>query len=411
VVENQRICLGELAEVEIRPGSGELERLRATVSDAAAALESALRTVGVESVARAEEIHDARMACERQLVELGKQVEATSAKPLAQLREDYASGRSELERLGPGNLFGPDAPDTMDRVAGARDSARAALAEFRNTLLALRTRSETLHIEGERFVRQYTGRPTVEQLQVALDTALAERERATVTLADAQREFADLGGAEVQADARRLAIAAEGLTNRLREVRSAGDQLQGELRTLLLSGHYESKEEAASKVEQAGSDLSRLERQAAAAKRLWETLGAERRRVVEKLTMPVTLRVRPYLQELFPGYGLDAGEGLEVLGLQSNELNEPFGELSGGAQEQLSLVTRIGLAEVLAAEGTLPLILDDALINTDPQRIRRIQRMLFRAADNLQIILFSCHDVLFDGLGAEFVRQLERRRH
>jgi hypothetical protein len=37
--------------------------------------------------------------------------------------------------------------------------------------------------------------------------------------------------------------------------------------------------------------------------------------------------------------------------------------------------------------------------------------LLFRAADNLQIILFSCHDVLFDGLGAEFVQQLGRRRH
>jgi DNA repair exonuclease SbcCD ATPase subunit len=230
-------------------------------------------------------------------------------------------------------------------------------------------------------------------------------------LIEARREFADLGGSEVQADARRLAIAADSLAARARDLRSEGDQLQGELRTLMLSGHYESKEEAAAAVEQAKSDLERLERQAAAARRLWETLSTERRRVVEKLTAPVTLRVRPYLQELFPGCGLDAGEGLGILGLQSEQLKEPFDELSGGAQEQLSLLTRIGLAEVLAAEGTLPLILDDALINTDPERIRRIQRLLFRAADNLQIILFSCHDVLFDGLGAEFVRQLGRRRH
>jgi len=67
-------------------------------------------------------------------------------------------------------------------------------------------------------------------------------------------------------------------------------------------------------------------------------------------------------------------------------------------------------AEVLAADGTLPLVLDDALVNTDPERIRRIQRLLFRAADTLQSPV-SCHDVLFDGLGAEFVRQLGRRRH
>lgn len=408
VVENQRIAIGELADVEIRPGGGELERLRNAAADATSQLDAALRAAGTEGLAHAIDIHAERVACEQQITALGKQVKATSSRSLAQLREDFTCCLAELQRLGPASAM---PLDEIDSVRSERDGATAALAELRNNMIAARSRLETLGGERERCVSQYAGRPTAAQLQAVLDSAIFERERATRALADANREFADLGGSDIQADARRLGIAAEGLASRVREVRSAGDQLQGELRTLMLSGHYESKEEAAAKVEQAHSDLLRLEHQAAAAKRLWETLSAERRRVVEKLTAPVTLRVRPYLQELFPGCGLDAGDGLDILGLQSPQLNEPFGELSGGAQEQISLVTRIGLAEVLAAEGTLPLILDDALINTDPERIRRIQRLLFRAADNLQIILFSCHDVLFDGLGAEFVRQLERRRH
>jgi DNA repair exonuclease SbcCD ATPase subunit len=408
VVDNQRISIGDLADVEIRPGSGELGRLRTADADAASELEAALHAAGVESLSQAVEVHDERVTCEQQITELGKQVKATSSKSLAQLREDLAVHAAELARLGPANAT---ALEAVTQVTSERNAAVAALAEFRDNMIELRTQHQTLRGERERFVRQYAERPTAAQLQEALDTAVDERERATRLLIESRREFADLGGSEVQADARRLAIAADSLAGRVREVRSEGDQLQGELRTLMLSGHYESKEAAAAEVEQANNVLQRLERQAAAARRLWETLSTERRRVVEKLTAPVTLRVRPYLQELFPGYGLDAGEGLDILGLQSEQLNEPFDELSGGAQEQISLVTRIGLAEVLAAEGTLPLILDDALINTDPERIRRIQRLLFRAADNLQIILFSCHDVLFDGLGAEFVRQLGRRRH
>jgi chromosome segregation ATPase len=408
VVDNQLISIGSLADVEIRPGGGELERLRTAAADAARELSGALEAAGVETLARAVEIHDERAACEQQITEIGKQVKATSARSLGQLREDLAVCLAELERLGPALAT---APEAMALVTSERNATAAALAEFRVQMIELRAQHQTLRGERERFVRQYADRPTATQLQAELDAAVAERERATRALIEARREFVDLGGSEVQADARRLAIAADSLASRAREVRSEGDQLQGELRTLMLSGHYESKEEAASRVERARNDLMRLEAQAAAAKRLWETLSAARRRVVEKLTAPVTLRVRPYLQELFPGCGLDAGEGLDIVGLQSEQLNEPFGELSGGAQEQISLVTRIGLAEVLAAEGTLPLILDDALINTDPERIRRIQRLLFRAADNLQIILFSCHDVLFDGLGAEFVRQLGRRRH
>ena len=420
-LENRRISIGELADVEIRPGGGELERLRSASAAADVELKSALEAVGAGTVALAVKIHAERASCEQQIAELGKQVKATSSRGASILREDLAARSAQLHRLGPANPSVRDentlqaavgtAEAAMVQVTSARDDAVAALNEFRNDMTALRTRIDTLLNEQERFVSAYAERPTAMQLQEMLDAAMTERERSTHALADAKREFVDLGGAEIQADARRLVIAAEGLENRVREVRSAGDQLQGELRTLMLGGHYESQAEAGSKVEQARGDLVRLERQAAAAKRLWEVLSAERRRVVEKLTAPVQLRVRPYLQELFPGCGLDTGEGLDIVGLQSQQFSEPFGELSGGAQEQVSLLTRIGLAEVLAANGTLPLVLDDALINTDPERIRQIQRLLFRAADNLQIILFSCHDVLFDGLGAEFVRQLGRRRH
>ena len=421
VLENRRIAIGELADVEIRPGGGELARLRSAATAADLELNCALAAAGAGTLALAVTIHAERAACERQIAELGKQVQATSSKSLAQLREDLGACSAQLHRLGPASPVVLDettlqaatvtAEAAMIQVTSDRDDAAAAVNEFRNAMTALRARIDTLRDERQRFSSSYAERPTATQLQEALEAAISERERSTHALADAKREFVELGGAEIQADARRLGIAAVGLANRVREVRSAGDQLQGELRTLMLDGHYESQEEAGAKAEQAREDLSRVEGQAAAAKRLWEVLSVERRRVVEKLTAPVQLRVRPYLQELFPGCVLDTGERLDILGLQSDLLNEPFGELSGGAQEQISLLTRIGLAEVLAANGTLPLVLDDALINTDPERIRRIQRLLFRAADNLQIILFSCHDVLFDGLGAEFVQQLERRRH
>lgn len=421
VLENRRISIGELADVDVRPGGGELDRLRLAATAAEAELKSALGAAGAETLARAVTIHAERAACEQQIAELGKQIEATSFKSLAQLREDLAARSAQLRRLGLASPVMLDettlqaavgtAEAAMIRATSDRDDAAAALHDLRNDMTALRTKIDTLSDERERLMSSYADRPAAPQLQEALDAAVAERERSARELADAKREFVDLGGAEIQADARRLGVAAEGLANRVSEVRSGGDQLQGELRTLMLGGHYESQEEAGAKAEQARGDLLRLERQAAAAKRLWEVLSVERRRVVQKLTAPVQMRVRPYLQELFPGCVLDTGESLDILGLQSRELNEPFDELSGGAQEQISLLMRIGLAEVLAADGTLPLVLDDALVNTDPQRIRQIQRLLFRAADNLQIILFSCHDVLFDGLGAEFVQQLARRRH
>ncbi|WP_169577689.1 hypothetical protein [Sinimarinibacterium sp. CAU 1509] len=52
-------------------------------------------------------------------------------------------------------------------------------------------------------------------------------------------------------------------------------------------------------------------------------------------------------------------------------------------------------------------------MNTDVERIARIQKALYRAAQGgLQVLLFSCHDVLFDALGADRVITLapQRRR-
>ena len=108
VVDNQRISIGDLADVEIRPGGGELERLR--TRRGRCRLRSWRRHCAPrvsKILSRAVEIHDERVACEQQITELGKQVKATSSKSLAQLREDLAVCVAELERLGPAGATAP----------------------------------------------------------------------------------------------------------------------------------------------------------------------------------------------------------------------------------------------------------------------------------------------------------------
>jgi uncharacterized protein YhaN len=96
----------------------------------------------------------------------------------------------------------------------------------------------------------------------------------------------------------------------------------------------------------------------------------------------------------------------KVAGLRSGNTQESFDALSGGAQEQLALLVRVGLAEVLCETDILPLVLDDALINSDAQRIHQLQRLLFRASRKLQILILTCHEPLFDTLGADYVISL-----
>ncbi len=66
--------------------------------------------------------------------------------------------------------------------------------------------------------------------------------------------------------------------------------------------------------------------------------------------------------------------------------------LSQGTADQLYLATRFAICEmVLPAEKSVPLILDDALANFDDVRMRAALDWLVQAAQERQILLFTCH--------------------
>ena len=67
------------------------------------------------------------------------------------------------------------------------------------------------------------------------------------------------------------------------------------------------------------------------------------------------------------------------------------GQLSRGATEQLYLAMRFGLALDYAAQTPLPLILDDVLVNADPERRERLAAELALVSEQIQILLFTCH--------------------
>jgi uncharacterized protein YhaN len=67
-------------------------------------------------------------------------------------------------------------------------------------------------------------------------------------------------------------------------------------------------------------------------------------------------------------------------------------ELSRGAAEQLYLCLRFGLASEFARRSaSLPLIMDDVLVNFDPERARAVARELAHFSIGRQILIFTCH--------------------
>jgi uncharacterized protein YhaN len=67
-------------------------------------------------------------------------------------------------------------------------------------------------------------------------------------------------------------------------------------------------------------------------------------------------------------------------------------QLSRGTAEQLYLCMRLALAEDFRKRGQqLPLVMDDVLVNFDPERAASVAEMLCEASESQQILLFTCH--------------------
>jgi uncharacterized protein YhaN len=70
----------------------------------------------------------------------------------------------------------------------------------------------------------------------------------------------------------------------------------------------------------------------------------------------------------------------------------PLGGLSTGTAQQLYLALRFGLVDHFARQAeSLPVVMDDILVNFDPARAERAARSIEDLARRHQVLYFTCH--------------------
>lgn len=130
-----------------------------------------------------------------------------------------------------------------------------------------------------------------------------------------------------------------------------------------------------------------------------EVAAANRTRFLD----PVMRRMSPYLDLVFPDTEVSLDEKFVLAKLKrGGSGEEPIGELSDGTREQLAILVRLAFARLLAETGSpAPLILDDALVYSDDERIVRMFASLEAAAPLHQVIVFTCRSKTFATLGGK----------
>lgn len=163
--------------------------------------------------------------------------------------------------------------------------------------------------------------------------------------------------------------------------------------------------ETKQQLELAEANLAGIEKEVAILRKLQSVLEDARSEARDRYFEPVANELKPLLQLLWPDAELSWGDQtLLPSSLIRNGQEEPIDILSGGTKEQISLLVRLAFARMLAKRGqNAPIILDDALVFTDDDRIELMFDALHRQAGDLQILVLSCRQRAFRDLGGNLL--------
>lgn len=212
-------------------------------------------------------------------------------------------------------------------------------------------------------------------------------------------------------------VGAETALRRTRSVQDAATQEAGQLRVTLadLNGNIHARSDSA--VEEvwqetretlaaAEASVQRFKTEVDVLDRLRRALSEARSAASELYLKPVITELRPLIGLLFDDVTITFDEDtLLPTKVMRKGQEEDVERLSGGMREQLSVLTRLAFARLLAKDGhPAPVILDDALVYSDDDRIERMFDALHQQSRDQQILVFSCRQRAFAKLGGNVLQ-------
>ncbi|WP_462418499.1 AAA family ATPase [Kytococcus sp. Marseille-QA3725] len=412
-------------EVELLPPRGADD---SEVQTAERELGELLRTVGAEDVAHAHRLHAAVQRAEADRVELDQQFEAArEGRTLEEWRDARQEARSRVDRAADGL---PDPEEAEQRLETARaeqerqreaaEQVRAEEAAARETRDARRAAVDRAEVQRDAAVAAATRvRERVaaareladdEAVEQALAGAVTARDEARELLARRSEALQEAGSVE-EDDLEAARVAAE--QAEVRRTRAREDLVRAE--TVLAQagqeGRAEVLAEAEAALEHATEAVVRVQARADALKVLLETLRARRAEAQASYVRPY----REALEELGSvlhgeDFAVEVAPDLTIVSRSVGGAPVPVEALSTGAREQLAVLARLAVSRVVDGEEGMPVVLDDALGWSDPERLRRMTRALQRAGADAQVILLTCFPGRYDGIAGAVVRTVEDLR-
>jgi uncharacterized protein YhaN len=170
---------------------------------------------------------------------------------------------------------------------------------------------------------------------------------------------------------------------------------ESKLEGLAAQGTYSALAIAEERVAQLQHDVKAEELRVDAVQMLRDTVAKCRAEAVAAVTGPVELAATRTFQRIAGARlgRIQMGENFEPSAILPETAAEsvPLDNISGGEHEQLYLATRLALAQALRKDERQLVVLDDVLTASDSGRLARVMNVLEEAAQDLQILILTCH--------------------
>ena len=309
------------------------------------------------------------------------------------------------------------AADTLERARAKAEAghaavvaAVAALNEKDTAAQVLRERMSAaereLHAVNGQLIELRAGTPDGAVVAAAAEDAEARRiadERLEALTVRYQAANPDGVKAELDAAAAALGELTGGLVAADKEL----DALAAQLEVVGSEGRRGLLDDAEIKSERARTEHATIGERAAAVKLLRDTMIRHRDNTRQRYVQPYRRELERLGRTVFgSSFAVEVDSNLTICSRTLDGCTVPYESLSGGAKEQLGILARLAGAALVAEEDTVPVVIDDALGFSDPERLAKMSAVFNTVGGHGQLILLTCTPGRYDGVAGADVIEL-----
>ncbi|MGY4711402.1 AAA family ATPase [Mycolicibacterium sp. CBM1] len=288
--------------------------------------------------------------------------------------------------------------------------AEAQLAEKATALTVLRAKTADAAAELDRANERLTQLRALtgdEQLAARAAADAEAQSRADAAVAELAQRYAAANPAAVEAELAAVKAAAAEREREHTAIEQALRDITVELGLMGSEGRQSKLDAAQIAREHAAAEHARISRRARAAQLLRSVMSRHRDTARQRYVAPFRAEIERLGRPVFgPSFEVEIDSDLRIGNRTLDGRTVPYESLSGGAKEQLGILARLAGAALVAKEDAVPVVIDDALGFTDPDRLTKMGAVFDSVGDHGQVIVLTCTPARYLGVQDAHVIEL-----